>query len=113
VRSADNGIGSKPSFNLKLLSSPHIHESKKAVDIHHKVFRLEISIDDSIGVQMLHHKKDLGNELPAVFWGEGNNLSNDVEEVLTLYKLHYEIDEVTIFYQFVEAYHKWEFGHCP
>jgi hypothetical protein len=62
---------------------------------------------------MLHHEKDLGYELPAVFWGEGNDLCNDVEKILPLYKLHYEVDEVTILYQFVEAYHEGEFGHCP
>ncbi len=113
MRSADDGIGPKPALNFKFLGCAHIDQSKEAIDIHHEVLRLEVAVDDAAGVEMLHHEQDLGGELPCMLRGEGDYFGDDVEEVLSLNELHYEVDEVGVLYQFVEANHEGKPRHSP
>jgi hypothetical protein len=113
VRSADDGVGPEPALDLQLLSSAHVDQREEPVDVHHEVFRLEIPINDAIGVQVLHHQEYLGDQLPRVFRREGDHLGDDVEEVLTLDELHDEVDEVGVLYQLVETDHEGELGHRP
>ena len=108
VRGADDGVGPEPALDLELLGGAHVDERKEAVDVHHEVFGLEVAVDDAVGVQVLHHQEDLRHQLPRVLGREGDDLGDDVEEVLALNELHDEVDEVGVLYQLVEAHHEGE-----
>lgn len=49
-------------------------------------------------MEMLHHKEDLGDELPCVLRSKGDHLGDDIEEVLALDELHDEVDEIAVLY---------------
>ena len=103
-----DGIGSEPSFHLQFLGRAHIDQSEKPISIHHQILRLEVSVYDAAGVQMLHHEQHLRHQLPSVLNSKGSHLADDVEEVLALDELHDEIDEIAVLYQFVEGDHEGE-----
>lgn len=45
--------------------------------------------------------------------GEGDDLGDDVEKILSLNELHDEVDEVAVFYELVESHHEGEARDCP
>ena len=110
MRSADDSISPKPPFYLQFLRCSHIDKGEEAIDIHHEVFWLEISIDDSIGVKVLHHEEDLPNELTCMLGAKGYDFGDHVEEILALNELQDEVDEVAVFDQLMEAYDVGGFG---
>ncbi len=54
-------------------------------------------------MEVLHHEKDLPNELACVLGAEGYDFCDHVEEVLALDELQDEIDEVAVFDKLMEA----------
>lgn len=92
----NDGIGPKPAFYLKLFGCAHIHKCEESIYIHHKIFWLQIAIDDTISMQMLHHEKYLGHKLPSMVGSKRYHFGDNVKEILPLYELHDEVDEVTV-----------------
>lgn len=77
--SSNDSVSPKSPFYFQFLGCAHIHKSQKAFYIHHQVFWFEITIDDPVGVEMLHHEEDLPDELASVFWTKGNDLCDNIE----------------------------------
>lgn len=113
VGGAYDGIGSEPALDFQFFGGAHVDQREEAVGVHHEIFGFEVSVDDAVGVQVLHHEQDLGDQLSGVVCGEGDHFGDDVEEVFPLDELHDEVDEVAVFYQLVEGDHEGEARHCP
>lgn len=61
---------------------------------------------------MLHHNQNLTNKKASMFNGEWYNFGDDIEKILSFDKIHNEVDEISIFDQFVEIYDERMFGSC-
>lgn len=109
----NDGIGPKPAFYLELFGCAHIHKCEESIYIHHKIFGFQIAIDDTISMQMLHHEKDLGHKLPSMVGSKRYYLGDNVKEILPLYELHDEVDEVAVLDKFVEGHYEGEARNCP
>lgn len=53
---ANDGVGPEPPLNFEFFGCAHVYEGKIPIEIHHEIFRFEISVDDSINMHMFHHE---------------------------------------------------------
>ena len=59
---------------------------------------------------MLHHEKDLPDQLACMLGTERYDFGDHIKQILALYELQDEIDEVAVFYQLMEAHNIGGFG---
>lgn len=111
MRGTDDCVSSKPPLYFKAFSCAHIYQGQVSIGIHHQILGFKIAIDDSIGVEVFHHEKDLANQEAGMLYREGDNFGDDIEQVLSFNELHYEIDKVCVLEKFVEADNKWVARH--
>ena len=62
---------------------------------------------------MLYYQQYLPDKKPSMLDSKGDNLGNDIKEVLTLDKLHNEVDKVGVLNKFVEMDNKRAFWSDP
>lgn len=86
-----NSESSISLFFIKLLSCPQINHVQKSFGIYHRIFRLQISIDDITGVQLLNAENEGGHIEAADFRIAQPYLSEHVEEINAIHILHQQI----------------------
>lgn len=111
MRSTNDCVRPEPSLYLKSFGSAHIYQGEIAISIHHKIFGFKVAVDDTVCVEVFHHKEDLADEKAGVLYREGDDFCDDVEEVFSFDELHDEVDEVGVFEEFVEADDEWVARH--
>ncbi len=110
MRSSNNCSGSVSSFDFEFLCCAHIYQLQVSIGAHHEVLRLEVSIDDFIGMEMLQDTEDLADQKFSFILVEGDHLCNCIEKIFTLNIFHHKVDEVSVLDQFVEADQEWMLG---
>ncbi len=79
MRSANNSRSSISSLNFQSFSGTHVDQSDISIARHHDILRLQISINDPIRMQMLHHKQDLTHDKFRLILGKSRILCDGVE----------------------------------
>lgn len=63
-------------------------------------------------MHMFHHKEYLCDQEACILCSKWYYFGDHIEEILSLYELHDEVDEVAVFDEFVETYNELVSGDC-